>query len=172
MSRMLAMLEPAGLLRAVFFLGVLRRRLDPLDRLEGLDRLGRLRPLYYRKDRGRLGVAVVTLRHRLLGLLRVHHARRGWDRFDPLGLDRPSPDLGLGRGTETRQRGVGSCLIGWETVSGRIGQVQQLTGQLARVLDDPVALGPDPVGLGIELGVQVLGACVVIFVRELFGFFC
>src|SRR5579875_3380009 len=58
-----------------------------------------------------------------------------------------------GRGRRLLER----LLVSREAFRRRLGQRQQLTRQILRVLDDPVALGPDAVGLGIELLEPPLG---------------
>ncbi len=47
-----------------------------------------------------------------------------------------------------RRRLVGSAR---ETLRGVVGDRRELLGQFAGVVDDPVALDPDPVGIGVEL---------------------
>ena len=48
--------------------------------------------------------------------------------------------------------GRGRFIVGRrEALDRRLGQRHQLPRELARVVDDPLALGPDPVGLGVEV---------------------
>ena len=60
---------------------------------------------------------------------------------------------GLGVGSAVAARSAsGQTLLGLgEALGGGLGQGQQLRGQIAGVVDDPVALDPDPVGVGVEV---------------------
>ena len=127
----------AALLRAVFPLGRLVR-LNPFGRLED------------RHDRGRLGLVVGRL---------ALSARRRNSGVDRVGRRRHRLDPRRWYGLQAGQRGLGCRRrVGREPICGRVGQGQQLAGQLARVLDDAVALGPDPIGLGVQLADPLLGA--------------
>ena len=63
----------------------------------------------------------------------------------------------LGAGALGRVRGSDGHGFSREAVRRGVGQPQQLLRQLACVLDDPVTLGPDPVGLSVELADPLLG---------------
>ena len=52
---------------------------------------------------------------------------------------------------------AGRLVGGREAIGGRVGQAGELAGELAGVLDDLLALGPDPVGLGVEVLEPLLG---------------
>ena len=45
-----------------------------------------------------------------------------------------------------------------EALGGGVGERGQLLGELPRVVDDPVALDPDPVGVGVEVLDPLVGA--------------
>ena len=79
--------------------------------------------------------------------------------LEPDAADR----LGLGgRGevddlTGAVEPAAAPCRRRREALGGAVGERQQLARQLPRVLDDPQALGPDPVGVGVQLLDAVLG---------------
>ncbi len=111
--------------------------------------LGRLD---HRQDCCRLDVRIMFVGEDVLGLDVVVAPRVGLRRvFGDIRLclaEQPRPVAGL----LERDR------LGREASGRRVGERQQLPRQLAGVLDDPVALGPDPVGLGVELADPLLGA--------------
>src|SRR6185437_12982183 len=98
-------------------------------------------------DRRRLGVVRVLVSELAFadvgGVLRLVF-RKG-------GLLRDRALAGLRQSEEASRPYAGRLIGGGEAVSGRVGQTGELARELARVLDDLLALGPDPVGLGIEV---------------------
>ncbi len=56
-----------------------------------------------------------------------------------------------------RRRDRPSVLGGREALGRGVGEPEQLRRELPGVLDDLLALGPDPVGLGIEVLEALLG---------------
>ena len=71
------------------------------------------------------------------------------------------PRVRLGLGLDRVLGGPGCLFSCGEALDRSLRERKQLSGEAACVLDDPVALGPDPIGLGVELGQAVLGASTV-----------
>jgi hypothetical protein len=113
-------------------------------------------------DRRRLGVIGVLVTELAFadarGVLRLVLRKRGLVldiRLRRLGRYRAVAVL---RQAQQASRPDARGLVGSrEAVGRRVGEARELARELARVLDDLLALSPDPVGLGVEVLEPLLG---------------